>query len=183
MKQVFRALIIALIIGAFVVSCSVQKPATPAITVQPTNITIPTKTATDIPDTPIATYTPEPISTPTLANTDVTGTVLNIKFPFEPGFPGYLIDIKSKALTVNLMCILDQGKTTGDAVDLNSSSAEMKKYGTCDTKSVTLETRIDDQVTVTIILGGFPVVNEVTKSPDRITDQLVEFDFEYSFNN
>jgi hypothetical protein len=40
---------------------------------------------------------------------------------------------------------------------------------------------IPDQITVTIILGGFPVVNEVTKKPDSVSEQLVEYSFEYSF--
>ena len=181
MKQDFRTLVVTLTIGIFLISCSDQKQSTPPESFQPTRIAVPTETAIDIPATQTATYTPEPTITPILTNTDVKGTVLNIKFPFEPSFPGYLVDIKSKLLTVDLMCILEQGKTTGDAIDLNSSSTETKKYGTCDTRSMTLEPRIDDSITVTVILGGFPVVNEITKSPDRITDQSVEFDFEYSF--
>src|SRR5690242_15118337 len=142
MKQDFHALVITLIIGIFLISCSDQKQSIPTTSFQPTNIAVSAETATDIPATQTAIHTPEPAITATPANTAVTGTVLNIKFPFEPSFPGYLVDIKSKSLTVNLMCMLEQGKTTGDAIDLSSSAAETKKYGTCDTKSMTLETRI-----------------------------------------
>lgn len=164
-------------------ACSPSKQEVPPTETIPPTIE---PTSTNLPST--STPTVEPIVVPTftptneLSQTDNTPqTVLKIKFPFEPAFPGYLVDIKSATLTANLMCGLEQGKTTGEILDLNQSSNDSSTLGTCDTSSMTLNVLIPDQITITIILGGFPVVNEVTKTPDSVSEQLIEYSFEYSF--
>lgn len=177
--QRFAILVLVLLFSA----CSPAKQEIP-----PTEITPPTivPTFTNLP--PTSTPTIEPTISPTFTPTNEPSqtdnaphTVLKIKFPFEPAFPGYLVDIKSATLTANLMCGLEQGKTTGEILDLNQSSNDSSTLGTCDTSSMTLNVLIPDQITVTIILGGFPVVNEVTKTPDSVSEQLIEYFFEYSF--
>jgi hypothetical protein len=68
----------------------------------------------------------------------------------------------------------------GEILNLDDSD-DTKKWGECDTSSMTLNVLIPDQIIVTVILGGFPVVNEVTKAPDSVSEQLIEYSFEYSF--
>lgn len=109
--------------------------------------------------------------------TTVTSTMIRIEFPFEPSFPGYIVDIKSDVFTANLMCDLENGVV----LNLDESSDSAKKWGTCDTSSMTLNIGIPDQMTVTAILGGFPVVNEITKSPEKINGNQAEYFFESSF--
>jgi hypothetical protein len=103
-------------------------------------------------------------------------TVLRFEFPFEPAPPGYLVDVKSDVFTANLMCALENG----EILNLGESSSDSQSLGICDTSSMTLYIMIPDQVTVTVILGGFPVVDEVTKAPDQASAQQVEYQFESS---
>ncbi len=110
-------------------------------------------------------------------NANVTSTLIKIEFPFEPSPPGYIVDIKSDVLTANLMCAVE----SGEILNLDESSDSSKKWGTCDTGSMTLDVGISSKMTVTVILGGFPVVNEVTKSPEQITGNQAEYLFESSF--
>lgn len=105
-------------------------------------------------------------------------TILRFEFPFEPSFPGYLVEVKSKALTAILMCALQQGETTGEVMELNEDTSDPNVWGTCDTSSMTLNVLIADQITVTVILGGHALVDEVTKTPDTLTGQQAEYDFE-----
>jgi len=97
--------------------------------------------------------------------TEVTSTLIRIEFPFEPSFPGYIIDIKSDVFTANLICDLENGVV----LNLDDSSDSAENWGTCDATSMTLDVGIPDQMTVTAILGGFPFINEVTKSPEKIS--------------
>ena len=110
------------------------------------------------------------------SSANVTSTLIKITFPFEPSPPGYIVDIKSDVLTANLMCAVK----SGEILNLDESSDSTKKWGTCDTNSMTLDVGISGKMTVTIILGGFPVVNEVTKSPDQINGNQSEYFFESS---
>ncbi len=107
---------------------------------------------------------------------NVTSTLIKIEFPFEPSPPGYLVNIKSDVFTANLMCAVENG----EILNLDETSDSTKKWGTCDTSSMTLDVGIPDKMTVTIILGGFPVVDEVTKSPDQINGNQAEYFFESS---
>jgi hypothetical protein len=177
--QRFAILVLVLIFSA----CSPAKQEVP-----PTETIPPTfpPTSTNLPST--STPTIEPTISPTFTPTNeppqtdnTPHTILKIKFPFEPAFPGYLVDIKSTEFTASLMCALEQDKTTGEILNLNQNSNDPSTLGMCDTSSMTLNVLIPDQITVTIILGGFPVVNEVTKKPDSVSEQLVEYSFEYSF--
>jgi hypothetical protein len=124
-----------------------------------------------------------PVSEPTSTNSDPMKnseghTVLRFEFPFEPSSPGYLVDVKSTALTANLMCVLQQGETTGEVLELSEDTSDPRVWGTCDTSSMTLDVLIADQITVTVILGGHPLVDEVTKTPDALTEQRAEYYFE-----
>ncbi len=89
----------------------------------------------------------------------VTKTKINIEFPFEPGFPGYIVDISSKDYTASLMCSLSEKGGPGEVLDINAKTHE-KPLGICDTKSMTLDVGINSSITVTAILGGFPFVNK-----------------------
>jgi hypothetical protein len=127
----------------------------------------------------LITPTLEPSVTPTsepVQNEDVAHTVLKFEFPFEPAPPGYLVDIKSKVLTANLMCAVENG----EILNLDENADASQKLGTCNTSSMTLDVLISDEITVTVVLGGFPVVNEVTKTPDSVTSQQAEYHFESS---
>jgi hypothetical protein len=176
-----RLAILILVLMLSACSSTKQAPA-PTETLPPTT----EPTSTNLPATAVPTS--EPTTTPTftpttepLLNDGAPHTILKFKFPFEPGFPGYVVDIKSTVLTANLMCSLEQGKTTGEILDLNQSANDTNTLGICDTSSMTLNVLIPDQITVTVILGGFPVVNEITKKPDTVSEQQVEYYFEYSF--
>lgn len=130
--------------------------------------------------TPVVTPTLTPTSTEeALLDNKTPHTVLKFKFPFEPGFPGYSVQIKSAGLTANLMCSLDPGKTGGEILDLDEKTNASETLGSCDSSSMTLNILIPDQITVTVILGGFPVVNNVTQKPDAVSDQQIEYYFEY----
>lgn len=107
-------------------------------------------------------------------NGDTPHTILRFEFPFEPAPPGYLVNIKSTVFTANLMCAVENG----EILSLDENSDPSQKWGTCDTNSMTLDELIADEMTVTVILGGFPVVNEVTKTPDSVTEQQAEYYFE-----
>lgn len=107
---------------------------------------------------------------------NVTSTLIKIEFPFEPSPPGYLVNIKSDVFTANLMCAVENG----EILNLDETSDSTQKWGTCDTSSMTLDVGIPDKMTVTIILGGFPIVDEVTKSPDQINGDQAEYFFESS---
>lgn len=177
--QRFTILVLVLVFTA----CSSAKQEIPPTETVPPTIE---PTSTNLSSTPTPTI--EPTISSTFAPTNEpsqTGnnphTVLKIKFPFEPAFPGYLVEIKSAAFTANLMCALEREKTTGKIIDFNQDSNDTSTLGICDTSSMTLNVLIPDQITVTIILGGFPVVNEVTKTPDSVSEQLIEYSFEYSF--
>lgn len=134
--------------------------------------------------------TPTPIATTSgvgLECPDPCGniTVFRFTFPFEPS-QGYLIEINSEPFSAEVMCALEEGETTGRAVDLNDTDWV---YGVCDTASLTLDGILESEVTVTVILGGFPVVNGVTRGPSSIVDYstnracrsprcvVVEYDF------
>ena len=115
----------------------------------------------------------------------VAKTKINIEFPFEPGFPGYLVDVSSKSYTANLMCALSKDGKPGEVQDIDDKTN--RKLGVCDTKSMTLDMDLGDKITVTVILGGFPFIMKVTQSPSRIVDisdpktcpncKQAEFDF------
>ncbi len=176
--QRFAFLLLVLILSA----CSPTKQETPLIETLPPTIE-PTSTNSPPTATPTSEPTTAPTFTPTnepLQNDDTPHTILKFKFPFEPGFPGYIVDIKSTVLTANLICSLEQGKTTGEILDMNQNTNDTKTLGICDTSSMTLNVLIPDQITITVILGGFPVVNEVTKKPEAVTEQQAEYYFEYS---
>ena len=115
-------------------------------------------TSTDSPLTP----TMEPVF-----KQDNAQTVLKFEFPFEPAPPGYLVDVKSNVFTANLMCVVENG----EILNLDENSTDSQSLGFCDTSSMTLNILIPNQITVTVILGGFPLVNEVTKTPDLVTAQ------------
>jgi len=144
-------------------ACSAISQVSPSI-----ETTLPTvePTSTDRPLTP----TMEPV------NQDGAQTVLKFEFPFEPAPPGYLVDVKSNVFTANLMCAVENG----EILNLDDNSTNSQSLGFCDTSSMTLNILIPDQVTVTVILGGFPLVNEVTKTPDLVTAQQAEYQFESS---
>ena len=143
---------------------------------EPTSTKISATPTFELTSTPSSTSTSEPSE-----NAAVAHTILRIEFPFEPAFPGYLVDVKSTAFTANLMCALEQGHTTGQVIEVTQNTNDIKYWGTCDTSSMTLDVLIPDQITVTVILGGFPMVNEVTKTPDSVTEQEAEYYFEYRF--
>lgn len=100
-------------------------------------------------------------------------TIVRFQFPFEPSFPGYIIEIKSAKFTTDVICAIEQDKKTGEVIGLTDSNV---KYGVCNTSSITLYQAIDGDMTVTVILGGFPIVNEVTKGPSSSTDILAGAD-------
>jgi hypothetical protein len=147
----------------------------------PTEISLPTiePTSTNSPITPTLEPTIAPSVTPTsesVQNGDVAHTVLKFEFPFEPAPPGYLVNIKSNVFTANLMCAVENG----EILNLDENADASQKLGICDTSSMTLDVLISDEITVTVILGGFPVVNEVTKTPDAVTEQQAEYHFKSS---
>jgi len=183
MKHNFLCLFFVLFLGVILISCAVENSETVTETPLPTitNTLHITETTTV---TPKPSNTSPPTITLTLLVEKTPGTRLNFIFPFEPGFPGYIVQFKSNTLTVDLLCILNQDNNNGrgEAVESSSNSNEWNVLGTCDTSSMTLYEIINEKITVTVILGGFPVVYDVTKLPDRITDQTVEYDFEYSFD-
>src|ERR1051325_5318830 len=80
----------------------------------------------------------------------ITKTRLNIQFPFEPSFPGYIVDIASKDYTADLACSLAPDGSPGKILDLDAKDGA-EALGTCDTKSMTLDTGIKDEITVTVI--------------------------------
>jgi hypothetical protein len=96
-------------------------------------------------------------------------TKFNFEFPFEPSSPGYIVDISSRPITANLMCALEPDKTIGYIINLDKQATD-KSLGECDTKSMTLTVPIETDLTVTVILGGFPLIRESGKSPDRIAN-------------
>ena len=172
--QRFAILVLVLMFSA----CSPAKQEVPPtettlLTIEPTSTNLPSTSTPTIEPTISPTFTPTTESSQTNNNPQ---TVLKIKFPFEPAPPGYLVNIKSKVFTANLMCAVENG----EILNLDDSD-DTKKWGECDTSSMTLNVLIPDQIIVTVILGGFPVVNEVTKTPDSVSEQLIEYSFEYSF--
>ena len=166
--------VVAIILSAC--SSATQGPIvveSPQPTAKPTNTQLPmtfTPTPEDTPTPAPATYTP---TTNPIDTSKINKTVLNFKFPFEPTI-GYTVDVKSKALTTNLICTLG-GSSSGDVFDMNNDS---KKWGTCDKGSMTLDIGIPDEITVTVVLGGMPFMNEETKSPSLITEEQIEYTFE-----
>lgn len=171
MRNNLKILIVLLTLTLATMSCYAERSIS---TTQPTTAR---STGTVI----AASRTIEPTITSTPIIEKEIGTRLNFTFPFEPSFPGYLVYIQSNTLSVELMCALDQDSNQGEAVELGTDADEWKVFGSCDTNSMTLDQSINEKITVTVILGGFPIINEATKLPDRITEQNVEFDFEYSF--
>jgi hypothetical protein len=143
-----------------------ESTASPTITRSPV-------TATSQPEN-TATFTPTITPAATLPNTEgINKTVLKFEFPFEPTI-GYTVDITSETFTANLLCALG-GESSGEVLDMNDNS---KKWGICDKSSMSLDIGISDQITVTVILGGIPFINEETKSPSQITEQHIEYTFE-----
>ncbi len=101
--------------------------------------------------------------------TQINKTKLNFQFPFEPSFAGYVVDISSKTYTANLICSFSQDGSSGQVLDLDAKS-DAKPVGVCDRKSMTLDVGIKEKITVTVILGGFPFISEVSRTPSRFVD-------------
>jgi hypothetical protein len=151
---------------------AVMPTFTPANAITPTDTTLPTET-------------PLPATLPPTSDVQER-TKLNFEFPFEPSFPGYIVDIFSKELTANLACSLEKDKPRGSIIKLDDKAAD-KSLGTCDTKSMTLNFSIESNLRVVVILGGFPFIRETKELPDRtviVTDdpscsncRQVEYDF------
>src|SRR5687768_15793368 len=171
--------LIMLVLTLSACSSAAQKPLStesPQPTVKPTFTQLPITFTPEPESTPSFTPTIDTPATETLVTGSVNQTVLNFKFPFEPTI-GYIVDIKSKALTTNLMCALG-GESTGEVIEMSDNSTESKKWGNCDKSSMTLNISIPDQMTVTVILGGMPFINEETKSPSQITAEQIQYNFE-----
>jgi len=168
--RIVKTILIVLILSA---CSSTTQAQLPAETLQPA--TEPTFTEFPATSEPKSTSIPSSTTESTISG-GMTGTVLKITFPFEPAPPGYLVNIRSKVFTANLMCDVENG----EILNLDENSDDTKRWGQCDTSSMTLNVLIPDQMTVTVILGGFPLVDEVTKSPDEITEQQAEYYFESS---
>lgn len=177
-SQRFAILLLVLMLSACSSTKQLPTPTeTLPPTIEPTSTNLPTTATPTSEPTPTITLTPtnEP-----LLNDSTPHTILKFKFPFEPGFPGYIVEIKSTVLTANLICALEQGKTTGEILDMDQNTNDT--LGICDTSSMTLNVLIPDQITVTVILGGHPIIYEVTKTPEAVTELQAEYYFEYSFN-
>jgi hypothetical protein len=166
--------IILLVVILTACSSATQSPL-PRETLQPIIAAPFTKLPSTSTLEPKTTPTPSPTTDPTIGGSN-TSTILKFTFPFEPAPPGYLVDVKSKVFTANLMCDVENG----EILNLDENSDDTKRWGQCDTSSMTLNVLIPDQMTVTVILGGFPLVDEVTKSPNEITEQQAEYYFESS---
>ena len=78
-----------------------------------------------------------PTPTPACPEPCTTQTIIKIKFPFEPSFPGYIVEIKSKDLAADLICALEQDTTTGEVLSLNDEP-ELEGIGVCDVASMTI---------------------------------------------
>lgn len=160
----------------FACSSATQEPIlleSPQPAIKTTSTQLPITITPKPEDTPTflpATYTP---TSNFIDTSKINKTVLNFEFPFEPTI-GYVVDLKSKELTTNLICALG-GEGNGDVLDMNNNS---KNWGTCDKDSMTLDIGIPDEITVTVILGGIPFINEETKLPSLISEEQIEFTFE-----
>jgi hypothetical protein len=128
--------------------------------------------------TPTATTrsTPTPLAT--------SGTLLNFDFKtLKVGFPGYNLHVRSSQLTAKLNCALEQGATEGEVTVLGEGTtpAPAEVVGVCDTRSAALEQQITGELTLTLFYGAHPVVNELTKPPDRLDGDLSVYSFHMNF--
>ena len=144
--------------------------------------------------TRISTRTKPPATvTKTLECFDQCGeeTIIRIRFPFKPSFPGYLVEVRNAAYSADLICALERGGQGGQVLDLKADAKE-NGLGVCDSESMTLYRALEGDLTLRVILGGFPFIDNVTKQPARIITlsndpkcqskcRQIEYEFESQF--
>jgi hypothetical protein len=111
--------------------------------------------------------------------------------PFEPNWPGYTFRVRSKNFSSSLACFYENRTDKKGHVASLDDSQKIPDNWPCDGRSFTLNVAIDGELTLFFVLGGFPMIPDVTKKPVRVTEikssspncqsvcRRIEFEFDY----